>query len=353
MMDKTKRITVDVKNKYDVIVGRGILSRSGELTANISRPCRVLIVTDDNVAPLYLDTVKRSFENAGFSPVSYVIPHGEQSKNSTELFSILGFAAGEKLTRSDIFAALGGGVVGDITGLAASLYLRGVKYVGIPTTLLSMVDSSVGGKTAVDLPEGKNLVGAFHQPSLVICDPDSLSTLPDEFVSDGSAEVVKYGMIEDKEILGIIENGGVMANVDELIYRSVKIKRDIVCRDEFDRGDRKLLNFGHTVGHAIEQKSNFTLSHGRAVAYGMVAVTAAAEKLSLCSGCNAPLLKALKACGLGTELPEMKTDELIDVMLNDKKREGDNITLVLPRELGKCALHDIPVSELRKTLFFS
>ena len=170
-------------------------------------------------------------------------------------------------------------------------------------------------------------------------------------MADGSAEVVKYGMIEDKEILDIIENGGVMANVDELIYRSVKIKRDVVCRDEFDRGDRKLLNFGHTIGHAIELKSNFALSHGRSVAYGMTAVTAAAERLGLCKNCSAPLYNALKKCELDPEMPKMNADELLDVMLNDKKREGDKITLVLPSELGKCVLSDISVNELRATLF--
>ena len=350
-MNKIKKISGDVNRPYDVMIGRGILKDAGSLVSEVSKPCRALIVTDDNVAPLYLDTVKKSFKDAGFSPVPYVIPHGEASKNPTELFSILGFAAGEKLTRSDIFVALGGGVIGDITGLSAALYLRGVKYVGIPTTLLSMVDSSVGGKTAVDLPEGKNLVGAFHQPSLVICDPNTLSSLPSDFVADGSAEVVKYGMIEDKAILDIIENGGVMANVDELIYRSVKIKRDIVCRDEFDRGDRKLLNFGHTIGHAIELKSNFALSHGRSVAYGMTAVTAAAERLGLCKNCSAPLYRALKKCELDPKMPKMNADELIDVMLNDKKREGDKITLVLPSELGKCILSDISVNELRATLF--
>ena len=346
-----EKITVSVARPYDVIVERGGAAMAGELIGEVKSPCRVLLVSDDNVYPIYGEKVTESLSRAGFKVSSFVIEHGEASKNPAVLFSILEKAAEESITRSDLFVALGGGVVGDITGLSAALFLRGVDYVGIPTSLLSMVDSSVGGKTAVDLPSGKNLVGAFHQPIRVICDPDTLATLPEYYFADGSAEVVKYGMIADSEILSMIVSSGVENNIEELILRSVKIKRDIVERDEFDRGDRKLLNFGHTVGHAVEIAAEFSVSHGRGVAYGMTAITAAAEKLGLASGCSGILKKALEAAGLDNSLPPYSGDELIDTMLRDKKREGDSITLVIPSEPGKCVLHGLPVSQLRELLF--
>ena len=346
-----EKITVSVARPYDVIVERGAAVRAGELISEVKKPCRVLLVSDDNVYPIYGGTVTESLSRVGFTVSSFVFEHGEASKNPSVLFSILEAAAKESITRSDLFVALGGGVVGDITGLSAALYLRGVDYVGIPTSLLCMVDSSVGGKTAVDLPAGKNLVGAFHQPIRVICDPDTLETLPEYYLTDGAAEVVKYGMIADSDILSMIVSSGVESNIEELILRSVKIKRDIVERDEFDRGDRKLLNFGHTVGHAVEIAADFSVSHGRGVAYGMTAITAAAEKLGLAKDCSEILKKALEAAGLDSSLPPYSGSELIDTMQRDKKREGDTITLVIPSVPGECRLQAFPVSQLGELLF--
>jgi 3-dehydroquinate synthase len=270
----------------------------------------------------------------------FVFPHGEQSKSIETLASLLDFLAEHKVARSDTIAALGGGVVGDLTGFAASCYMRGIKFVQIPTTLLAMVDSSVGGKTGINLPTGKNLAGAFYQPEAVICDIDTLDTLPPDCFLDGCAEVIKYGILADRELFYT----PIRENQEDVIARCVEIKRDIVNEDEFEAGRRKLLNFGHTIGHAIEKLSGYTMAHGHAVAAGMAIIARA-------SGCCDALeiTNMLERYGLPTSTA-YGAEELAQACLSDKKRAGDYITMVFPERIGLCVLKNIPVGELESLI---
>ena len=247
-----KKITVNASERYDVIIGRGILADCADLIKDVTAAAKFAIITDDIVNPLYCEAVTNSLKNAGFEVCRYVIPNGEPSKCSAVLNDVYDFLSKNCITRSDCIIALGGGVVGDLTGFAAATYLRGFDLIQIPTTLLAQVDSSIGGKTAIDLPSGKNLVGAFKQPNLVICDIDTLKTLKEETIVDGMGEVIKYGMIKSAELFEILDNH-TLADIDEvledIIYRCISIKKSVVETDEFDRGERMLLNFGHTLGH--------------------------------------------------------------------------------------------------------
>lgn len=342
-----KTIKVKASVEYDVIIDGGILSRTGELSLSVTKPCKACIVTDDTVDALYSATVESSLERAGFSTVKFVIKHGEASKNTDSLISLLEFLAQNKLTRSDCIFALGGGVVGDLAGFAAAVYLRGIKFIQLPTTLLAAVDSSVGGKTAVDLAAGKNLMGAFHQPSLVICDYKTLDTLPPEIFADGCAEVIKYGIINDRELFDLL-NEGIGENIEEIIATCVLNKSRIVAEDEFDTGVRQLLNLGHTVGHAIEAVSHFGISHGSAVSMGMVIVTRAAVAEGLCSEKDLEdIISTLKSASLPVDCP-YSPDELVDTALGDKKRFGDTIMLVVPYSIGDSRLYKIGVGELKR-----
>ena len=340
-----KKITVNASNKYDVIIEKNILARSGELCAEVISPCRACIVTDDTVAKLYLGTVDASMRAAGFETLNFVFEHGEGSKTTDTLVELLEFLARSEFTRSGCLIALGGGVVGDLCGFAASVYMRGIKFVQIPTTLLAAVDSSVGGKTAVDLKAGKNLAGAFYQPSRVICDPATLDTLPSETFADGCAEVIKYGVINDKELFDTLK-APIRENIEYVIARCVTNKRDIVEADEFDNGTRQLLNLGHTIGHAIELLSDFKITHGCAVAIGTVVVTRAAVACGYCSAEELDLVcEAFKRAELPTEC-DFDARSIATAALADKKRSGEYITLVIPYAIGDSRLVKMPVSEL-------
>lgn len=345
-----KRITVNASSKYEVLIGEGILAQAGEyLLHTFGEARRVLVLTDDNVAPLYLEALTASLKASGFKTDSFVIPHGEGSKSTENLIKLLEFMAEKGFTRSDALASLGGGVVGDLGGLAAALYCRGIAFVQLPTTLLAAVDSSVGGKTAVDLKAGKNLMGAFLQPSLVICDYKTLDTLPPRVFSDGCAEVIKYGVIGDREFFHRLE-GGIKENLEDVIAECVKSKAKIVENDEFDKGERQLLNLGHTVGHAIELLSDFAVSHGSAVAMGMSVITEAACKMGLCPESDLEaLIKALENAGLPTACP-YGADELAKAAMGDKKRTGDSITLVIPHGIGSSKLMKVSVDELENII---
>ena len=340
-----KTIKVDASKPYEVLIGKNILKDAGKLTAEVIKPCTAAVITDDTVDELYGDALCASLENEGFSCLKYVFPHGEESKNIAVLADILEFLAENKLTRTDIIVALGGGVVGDISGFAASIYLRGIKFVQVPTTFLAAVDSSVGGKTAVNLKAGKNLTGAFHQPSLVVCDTDTFKTLPVDTFADGTSETVKYGMITDADLFGKMK-GDFGADIDSITARCVEIKAAVVAEDEFDTGARQLLNFGHTVGHAIEKCSGLEITHGHAVAIGMMIVTTASEKRGYCPAGTAEMLKeTLIKCGLPVSC-SYSAAELAGVTMNDKKRTGGEITMVIPEKIGKCVLKKFAVSEV-------
>ncbi len=340
-----KTITVNASKKYDIIIDSNILSKAGELCAKVVGVSSCAVITDSTVDKLYSKTLIASLENVGYKVSKFVFKAGEQSKNAKTLIDILEFLAASGLTRSDCIFALGGGVVGDIAGFAASTYLRGIRFVQIPTTLLAMVDSSVGGKTGIDLIAGKNLAGAFHQPSLVICDTSLLNTLTPEFFSDGCAEVIKYGIINDTELFSLITSG-IRENINEVIASCVTNKSSIVEKDEFDNGCRQLLNLGHTIGHAIENCSNFEISHGSAVAIGTVIVMRSAVKANLCD--KEALDKTVEIL-VANNLPttcEFSAKQLTDIAMSDKKRKGDTITLAIPYNIGDTRLVSIPINEL-------
>jgi len=305
------------------------------------------VVTDSIVGPLYLETVTESLKGAGYAVCAYEFPAGEENKNFSTLSGILEFLAAGRLTRSDCLVALGGGVVGDMAGFAAACYLRGIRYVQLPTTLLSAVDSSVGGKTAIDLKAGKNLAGAFLQPAAVLCDTSCLETLPPEVFADGAAEAIKTAVLSDPGLFNRMENGFLPAlDPGALIAGCVAYKVGVVERDEKEQGERKLLNLGHTVGHAIEKCSGYTIPHGHAVAAGLAIMARAAERLNWTREPVAErICSTLKLTGLpiSTEYPP---EALAEAALADKKRAGDSITIVVPKEIGACELMNIPVSEL-------
>jgi 3-dehydroquinate synthase len=339
----TETVTVNTgSGKYDVVIGSGL--DYGQLAQRVLKPCRVVIVSDDNVFPLYGKAAVNSFSVCGFQTDSYVIKHGEASKTLANATGLLEYLAEIKLTRGDCLTALGGGVVGDMTGFAAAVFLRGIKFIQLPTTLLAAVDSSVGGKTGVDMPAGKNLVGAFHQPAAVFCDTNTFNTLPREVYSDGMAEVIKHCVIGDREMLATLAG----LSPVEICKRNVQIKAGIVERDEFEKGERMQLNFGHTVGHGVEKLSGYKISHGSAVAIGMAVVTRAAERLGwTAEPCLDLFMEALESNRLPTAC-EYGPKELAEAALSDKKRSGDYISLVVPERIGKVSIKPIAVTRLEE-----
>ena len=341
-----RSIHVAASREYDVHIGPGLLDELGSRAADVLRGRNAVIVTDSNVEPLYLDRALTSMRAAGFNAEGYVIPAGEASKCGTTYLNLVNFLAERHLTRADGLVALGGGVVGDLTGFAAATYLRGVGLIQVPTTLLACVDSSVGGKTAIDLPAGKNLCGAFYQPWLVLCDPETIQSLPDSVLSDGCAEVIKYGMLGDGDLLRRLQDVHIRDQLEAVIARCVEMKRDVVEGDEFDTGRRQLLNLGHTFAHSIEKLSDYAIPHGSAVAIGMMRITRAAVKKGLCpQDCLDALEALLKKYNLPLET-QYSPEQLAEVALSDKKRAGDTLTLVVPCAWGESALRPVPVAEL-------
>ncbi len=328
--------------EYDILIGRGLLDRAGEhLRAVLPRAQRVFVVTDSTVAPLYLERVEASLTAAGFAPAAAVIPAGERSKNAAQLARLWEDMLEAGLTRTDAVAALGGGVVGDLAGFAAATLLRGVDLVQLPTTLLAQVDSSVGGKTAIDLDHGKNLAGAFWQPRLVLMDPDVLDTLPDPTFADGMAEVIKYGCIADREFFDFLaerpSRPAVMAEIEHVLYTCCKIKRDVVVQDERDTGLRMILNFGHTVGHAYELAGHYEKwTHGQAVAAGMVCAARLGLSLGIGGGEGdiRTLTDLLGAFGLPTHI-DCGRESMARAVGLDKKSAGDRITMIFLEEMGR------------------
>lgn len=340
-----KKINVNVAKSYDVLVGAGLLKEAGKLIADIDHKIqKLMIVSDSNVAPLYMSDLRASLEAAGFEVFDFVFEAGEQSKSLETVGRILGALAGAAFTRTDAVVALGGGVATDMAGFAASIFLRGIKVFQIPTSLLAQVDASVGGKTGVDLPQGKNLVGAFWQPSLVIADTALLASLDDVLFTEGMAEVIKYAFILDKGLYELLQNRvtKTSAELEEVVARCVELKAQVVSQDEHDNGLRQLLNFGHTIGHVIEARSNFTVSHGFAVAKGM-------ERISRGSPVHDALVQMLKLYELPCDDP-ISADQIMAGIMNDKKKRGSNITVVVVNKIGKGELKPMPVEDFRKYL---
>ncbi len=340
-----KTVRVNASTPYDVLIGHSLLDSLGSRLKGSIGECKICIVTDDKVDDLYSVRAQEALQREGYSYNKFVIKNGEASKNTQNLIALLEFLAENAFTRSDCIVSLGGGVVGDLSGFAAGIYLRGIRFVQVPTTLLAAVDSSVGGKTAVDLAAGKNLAGVFHQPSLVLCDVETLDTLEENIFADGCAEVIKYAVINDRPMFERLQKG-IKDNIEEVIFDCVTHKAEIVQSDEFDRGCRQLLNLGHTVGHAIEHCSNFEISHGSAVAIGTTIVMKMACSLGLCDENDyLETVKLLKANALPTKC-NFNAEELARVAGADKKRSGATITLVVPHGIGNCKLMAIPYSEL-------
>ena len=342
-METPTRITVHASGTYDILLRKGGLSGIGQAAKEQFKPCKIAILSDDKVFPLYGKTVTDSLEKAGFTVVSHVIENGEQSKTLDNVTAFIGTMVQAQVTRTDLVLALGGGVVGDMAGFAASIYLRGIPFIQVPTTLLAAVDSSVGGKTAVDISAGKNLVGAFHQPALVYLDTDTLSTLDPDVLRDGFAEVIKYGFILDSELAQVIAKPGTF-DLEQVIARCISIKRDVVEQDEFDRGMRGLLNFGHTFGHAIEKLSGFTISHGSAVARGMVIAAKVGAAYGLPDLTDA-VSQVVRDYGFDLSCP-FTAEQMYQVILSDKKRSAGDITLVLPESVGHCILQKMPATQV-------
>ncbi len=343
-------ILVNASKTYPVIIGHGAASLLPQELQSRFPGSNVCFVSDDTVASLHLHTLRADAERCGIRCEQFVFPHGETSKNPTVLFDLLEYLAQNRFTRKDVLVALGGGVTGDLTGLASALYMRGMRLIQMPTTLLSMVDSSVGGKTAVNLKNGKNLAGVFHQPDLVLCDLDYLDTLPEKDFADGMAEVIKYGVIADEALFALVKDGNIRPQLETIVTRCVTIKRDIVAEDEFDTGKRALLNFGHTFAHAIEAESRFSISHGSAVAMGMIQMAAVAARSGFAKeSCTDEIAAALSKNHLPTECPFSPT-VLFSYMTADKKCAGDAITIILPLCIGHCIAKKVPLSELKELI---
>jgi 3-dehydroquinate synthase len=340
-----KIVTVNTSKNYEILVGDGLLSHVGEKTRAVCSGEIALIACDDKVNALYRKIVEQSLQKAGYTTNRFVFSNGEQSKNLETYTALLTALARTHISRSDVLVALGGGVTGDLAGFAAATYLRGIKFVQIPTSLLAMVDSSVGGKTAVDLPSGKNQVGSFYQPDLVICDYSTLQTLPEEFFIDGCAEVIKHGVILSAELFERLKEP-IMPQIEDIITRNVTIKSNIVMQDERDIGIRQLLNFGHTIGHGIEKHSGYSISHGKAVAIGMVLASRGAWRMGICSEeCHLEITDMVRHYGL-PDKTDLTPEQLIEAAFFDKKRSGKRISLIVPEKIGKCVIKTFNMDEL-------
>ncbi len=349
MGNSINKITVNASTSYDVLIGRNLLEKTGEIVSSVIKRCKLAVVTDDIVDALYSSTVISSLEGVGFSVVKFVFKNGEESKNLSTYGEILNFLAENQLTRTDAVVALGGGVVGDMAGFVASTYLRGISYVQIPTTLLAQIDSSVGGKTAIDLPSGKNLVGAFCQPKVVICDVGVLDNLPYDTYLGGMGEMAKYAIL-DKRIFEQVNND--ISDIERLVYLCVDYKRAVVEEDEFESGKRKLLNLGHTPAHGIERLSEFKIPHGRAVAMGLEIILSASLKHGyIDQNAYALLSSAVQKCARAREKSlSFNLEDIANASLTDKKRKGDKITLVMVYGVGDCRFVKVDIKHLKEYL---
>ena len=337
---------------YDVLVGVGTLGTLGSRVAELLGPKRAFVVTDTNVGPLYLEKVAISLEEAGIEVLSHVFAAGEQNKTVDTWARICRAMAHAGCDRDTVVVALGGGVTGDMAGFAAASFMRGVRLVQVPTSLLAMVDSSVGGKTAIDIPEGKNLVGAFLQPKLVLADVDCLSTLAPGQLADACGEVIKHAVLADPGLFAHLERypltdaGRTPEELAAVVADNVRIKRDVVVEDERERGLRQTLNLGHTLGHAIEAASDFSLGHGTCVAIGLCMVARAAAALGRCDGDAARRIeRCVRLHGLptGTDTP---AERIVELACHDKKRHADSVNLVVPHAIGSCGIERVSFDEL-------
>ena len=344
-------IRINASTGYDVSVGAGAAAGAADfICAALRRAKKVAVVTDSNVDALHSGPVVAQLASAGLKVEKFAFPAGESSKNLSTYAQLIDFLAAKRFDRTDIALALGGGVTGDLTGFAAATYKRGIDFVQMPTSLLAMVDSSVGGKTGVDISAGKNLVGAFHQPRAVFCDLRFLETLPDEWRMDGMGEVLKYAVLGDANLFGRLEEKPLDPIGEREIAACIGMKRDIVEEDEKESGVRKLLNLGHTFAHAIELLSGYGISHGRAVATGLAMAARAAAKCEVLHANACERIESLVSA-MGYEAhARFAAVDIAEAILGDKKVEGDSIDIVLPQSIGSCAVRRMPLSEIGKVV---
>ena len=350
-------ITIPVRHpggSYPIWIGVGLLDRLGELLREeVGTTGRIAVVTNTVVAPLYATRAEESLRDAGFDPFLCVIPDGEAHKRLGTVERLYELFLDGGLDRGGTIVSLGGGVTGDTAGFAAATYMRGVRFVQVPTTLLAMVDASVGGKTGVDLGRGKNLVGAFKQPALVLIDPSVLVTLPVDEIRNGIAETIKHGIIGAPELFAALEADPALVPLPAArIARALRVKIEIVEQDPYERGLRAVLNLGHTVGHALERVSGFGLSHGKAVAIGLVAAARIAVRLKQADRALVDQIEGvLRAWGLPIQVPRASVDEIIAAMAHDKKRLDGRLRFILPRRIGAVEItDDVPLDTVRAVL---
>jgi len=350
---KKLNISLD-RNNYEILIEKGIINNAGYEISKIYEAKKIAVITDENVFEIFGETLKKSLVQNGFKPDFIIVKPGEASKSLGTLNSVYSSLVNYGITRGDMIIALGGGVVGDLAGFAASTYLRGIDYVQIPTTLLAQIDSSIGGKVAVNLQEGKNLVGSFYHPKIVLIDPSALNSLPDKFIKDGLGEAVKYGCIKDKELFNILNaiksKEELLENIEDIIFKSCSIKKEAVEVDEKDKGMRMLLNFGHTLGHAIEKYYNYeTYSHGEAISIGMYHITRKSEALGYTKQGTADEIKnILTNLNINYKLPDMDMDVIRKSVNLDKKNISGLINLILLKEIGNSYIENVPVENIEK-----
>lgn len=341
-------------NKYEILIENGLIQDIGDKIANIYTGDKIAIITDTNVDKFYGDVVNNALEEKGYDTLKVVLPAGEKSKSMDSLMVLYDKLLDFNLNRGNLIIALGGGVIGDLTGFCASTLLRGIPFVQIPTSLLAQIDSSIGGKVAVDLPRGKNLVGSFYHPKAVFIDPNVLQTLDRKFLNDGLGEAIKYGLIKDRELFEILSKinsyDELFENLEYIIYNCCDIKRSVVERDEKDTGERMLLNFGHTIGHAIEKIQNYEgYSHGEAVSIGMYCIAKRCEDMGFCpEGVSESIKEVLIKFNLPYDIGEIEKDKIVEAIGVDKKNIGKSMNLILIKDIGESFIHKISREDIMK-----
>lgn len=349
-----KEIIVDLKEKkYSIYIEKGLLNVLGEEVKKVFSGNRVVIISDENVYSYYGEVVEKSLQEAGFDTASIVVEPGEKSKSVASLLNVYDRLLEEKITRDNLIIALGGGVVGDLAGFAASTFLRGIKYIQVPTSLLAQIDSSIGGKVGIDLPKGKNLIGSFYHPLAVFIDPNALKTLDKRYLYGGMAEIIKYGCIKDKSLfenlMSYKKEEDIFNNIEYIICTCCEIKKEAVEKDEKDTGERMLLNFGHTIGHAIEKYYNFDrYEHGEAVAIGMYIITQITENMGITKEGTAQRIKeALILYKLPYSININSMDKFIDAIKLDKKNLNDSLNIIVIDTIGESRVMKSDIKQIK------
>ncbi|MBA5267816.1 MULTISPECIES: 3-dehydroquinate synthase [Enterococcus] len=343
------------EKSYEIIIQRNALDQVADWLSGLWQEKKIAIISDENVFPLYGQKIQQQLADR-YEAVNYVIPAGEESKSLSMAAKLYDFLATEQLTRSDGIIALGGGVVGDLAGFVASTYMRGISFVQIPTSLLAQVDSSIGGKTAVNAPNAKNMIGTFAQPDGVLIDPETLTTLPVKRIQEGIAEIIKCGAIKDeslwRELARFIDVADLVAHSELVIEKALRVKKEVVEEDQFDQGSRLFLNFGHTIGHAIEQTAGYgQISHGEAVAIGMVQISRNAEKRKeIPEGTTQQLIKMIQKYQLPISYEPWDEQALFQAITHDKKARGKQLKIILLEKIGQAKIQSIPIEAIKNYL---